>query len=66
MQQLTRSNYADIILSVLYVVLCIAAQILPDETAFIFCSEQYRPYVNLWLYIYVWADQFRPVWPWQR
>lgn len=66
MSKYFQKHFADILLSALYIALCATAQILPDETAFVFCSEQYDKYVNLWLYIYVWTDQFRPVWPWQR
>ena len=66
MRQYLKTNLADVLLSALYVALCATAQILPEETAFVFCAEQYDKYVNLWLYIYVGADQFQPVWPWQR
>lgn len=60
------NNFADLALSAMYVVLCIVAKTLPTETAFVFCSEQYDKYVNLWLYIYVLSEQFRLPWPWQR
>ncbi len=66
MRTYLKHNLADILLSALYVALCMASKALPNEAAFVFCSEQYGRYVNLWLYIYVWSDQFRFVWPWQR
>jgi hypothetical protein len=66
MSKYFKKHMSDFLLSALYLALCMAAKALPTETAFVFCSEQYGQYVNLWLYIYVWSEQFRPVWPWQR
>lgn len=41
MSKYFQKHFADILLSALYIALCATAQILPDETAFVFCSEQY-------------------------
>ena len=66
MSKYLKKHMSDILLSALYMTLCMAAKALPTETAFVFCSEQYDKYVNLWLYIYVLSEQFRLPWPWQR
>ena len=39
MRQYLKTNLADVLLSALYVALCATAQILPDETAFVFLHK---------------------------
>ncbi len=66
MRDANANIFIDIMISLLYLAICFVAANFPTETAFVFCSEQFEKYVNLWFYVYVWSEQFCIAWPWQH